>query len=44
MPNLKVREFKKFKKFELFKVEVLLVITGKPQTLAREISGYKVGV
>ena len=30
---------RKFKKLELFKVPVLLVITGKPQTLARDISG-----
>ena len=30
---------RKIKKFELFKVPVLLIITGKPQTLARDITG-----
>ena len=46
VPNLKVRELmvfstkdRKLKKLELFKVPVLLVITGKPQTLACDISG-----
>ena len=46
VPNLKVRELmvfstkdQKLKKLELFKVPVLLVITGKPQTLACDNSG-----
>ena len=45
VPNIKVSELtvlftkdRKHKKLDLFKVPVLLVITGKPQTLARDIS------
>ena len=37
----KLSQIRYKKKLELLKVPVLLVITGKPQTLARNISGMR---